>query len=491
MRSASGLAGVLICCSLAQAAPEESFPYTAYVRADDVYVRSGPGRNYYPTDKLAKHDAVEVWRHDPGGWLAIRPPEGSFSWVSTRYLRPIGDGLGVITGERVVSRVGSGFSEVRDVIQVRLGKGEKVVIVDERETAGDRWYKIAPPAGEFRWISAQFVSRQPPHNGVSRPLRGRKLSAHDRPATAGRRRVEPRRDEAIVLARDAAAAAEPEARVAEVEPAVYWEDASEPASVAEEYDERERRTAFDERQGSGRRRKSDVEPVQYAVEHDGVSRRRSRRFESRRSDYVASRAPSRIDSDPRRRDIDFAAELADIELRISQMVAEEPTVWSFARIRDRLELLLDEAPTAIERGRVRNVLNRLATFEDIRERYAYVADVMAQTDRRNAALGSPGGTRLPIGSRTNKPAVPTAARLASTASFDGKGILKPVISKRTDAPRFALVDDLGDVTSFVTPAPGVNLQPYVGRHVGLVGTRGYMPDLRKPHVMAKRVTVLR
>ena len=54
---------VAVCwCSLAvsPASGEKTFPYKAYVSADDVYVRSGPGRNYYPTSKLRTGDRVEV-----------------------------------------------------------------------------------------------------------------------------------------------------------------------------------------------------------------------------------------------------------------------------------------------------------------------------------------------------------------------------------------------------------------------------------------------
>ena len=55
-----------------------SFPTWPTSTPADVYVRSGPGRNYYPTDKLDKGEKVEVYRHDPGGWYAIRPPRNSF-----------------------------------------------------------------------------------------------------------------------------------------------------------------------------------------------------------------------------------------------------------------------------------------------------------------------------------------------------------------------------------------------------------------------------
>ena len=52
------------------------FPYEAVVDSDNVLVRSGPGRRYYPTGRLAASDRVVVHRHDPGGWCMIAPPEG-------------------------------------------------------------------------------------------------------------------------------------------------------------------------------------------------------------------------------------------------------------------------------------------------------------------------------------------------------------------------------------------------------------------------------
>ena len=61
---------------------EQQFPYTGYINAADVYLRSGPGENYYPVSKLDRGQAVEIYRHDPGGWYAIRPTEKCFSWVS-------------------------------------------------------------------------------------------------------------------------------------------------------------------------------------------------------------------------------------------------------------------------------------------------------------------------------------------------------------------------------------------------------------------------
>ena len=83
------------------AAGGQTLPYKAFVTAEDVYVRSGPGQNYYPTDKLKRGRAVEVYRHDPGGWCAIRPVKRSFTWVSGRFLHPTGDNLAVVTDDGV------------------------------------------------------------------------------------------------------------------------------------------------------------------------------------------------------------------------------------------------------------------------------------------------------------------------------------------------------------------------------------------------------
>ena len=156
------------------AAAEPGFPYKAYVTADDVYVRSGPGDNYYPTDKLKAGTEVEVYRHDPGGWYAIRPPKDSFSWISSRHLQLEGHNLATVTDERVAARVGSRLVDSRDVIQVRLHKGERVEVLEPRRNARDgdsaaaSWCKIAPPSGEFRWVSGRFVDPDYQRDGLRR-----------------------------------------------------------------------------------------------------------------------------------------------------------------------------------------------------------------------------------------------------------------------------------------------------------------------------------
>ncbi len=367
----------------------ETFPYKTFVAADDVHVRSGPGQNYYPTDKLRRGQEVEVYRHDPGGWCAIRPVESSFTWVSGRYLKPTEDNLAVVTEEGVSARVGSRFSDIRDVIQVRLQKGELVEVIDAPPRGSgwgeNVWFKIAPPSGEFRWVSAKYLDAEYPRDGI------RNSAAQ---SGAGRRR-------------------------ADAETADAPEGSSAPRIPAEAM--------------AGAR---SLSPEQ------------------------------------------FEAELQRIELELSMMVVEEPAGWSFDALRDRTNLLLDAAQTAVERGCARHLANKIARFDDIKQRQDAVLATRYERDRPATAP------------QTTDAGANTVAGIQVDGRFDGVGQLTQVESAKLGSPRYALMGESGDVRCYVTPAPGVNLRDYVGRKVGVVGTRGYMPEQHASHIMARRVTSL-
>lgn len=367
-----------VCSAVAAAtAAEQQFPYKAYINTDEVYVRSGPGQNYYPTDKLRVGQEVEVYRHDPGGWYAIRPVDGSYSWINTRFVEPKGDGLATIGSEDVAARVGSRFSDVRDVIQVRLHHGEVVALLDEKEVrrGTNPWCKIAPPAGEFRWVSGKYVDAEYPHDGL------RKTESDHRP---------------------------------------HHHDADQPPPPP---------------------------PAAAAV---------------------ARLSPT-----------DFKNEVDAIDLELGVMLAEEPSVWSFDSARRRTELLLEQADTAVERGHARVLLNKIDRFAGIKDRYDSVNAVREETARANRLLAGV--------DRTARAELPPPDNLGR---FDGTGRLTEVVSAKPGGPRYALVDDHGQVRCYVTPAPGVNLRYYVGQRVGISGTRGYIPEQRAQHLMARHISPL-
>jgi SH3-like domain-containing protein len=420
------LAAILAVPAVAQAAAPE-YPYTAYVASDGVTLRSGPGSQYYPCDRLSAGAPVEVYRHDPGGWCAIRPPEGSFSWIAGRYLRLTEPGLAVVEQSRVPARVGTRFSSVRDVIQVRLNVGESVEIVGESEIergeSRPEWFKVAPPAGEFRWIHADFLTTSPPEGVRSAPRhahssRGVSLASSEQPAAEQPAGEQPPAQEAPAQEPPPAPAADNNFAPAAAAPAAAPEPL--PATAAD----------------SAPAELADPEPIDADVN-------------------LSQAEPG-------------AASLDHAELDLSIMVAEDASRWRLAPLRREVERVIEDSPSPAVRGRARAFLSKLGRFEAIQTRHF-------------ALLGTPAPSATDA-------AAPAAA--GKSSPFDGQGRLTPVVSRKAGAPQFALLNASGEVACFVTAAPGANLRPYLGKQIGITGIRGYMPELKVRHVTARRITVL-
>lgn len=143
------------------AAPQmPQFPYVAEIVGNDVYVRSGPGTAYYHCVKLNAPQRVTIVGSTHGGWLQILPPAGSFSWVSKQYVKvdAAAPKTGIITGDAVRIWAGSDFMEPMrsSSLQTKLNMNAKVEIIGDPAGEGD-YYKIAPPAGAYLWISSEFI----------------------------------------------------------------------------------------------------------------------------------------------------------------------------------------------------------------------------------------------------------------------------------------------------------------------------------------------
>lgn len=400
------------------AVAQQAFPYKAYIAANDTYVRSGPGESFYPTGKLNAGAQVEVYRHDQGGWYAIRPPEGSFSWIGSRYLRPAGDGVAEVTGERVAVRVGTELSDPSDdVVQVRVRRGETVELLKTQPTGSRRraaWRKIAPPSGEFRWVHGSDVDVKPSQDSTA------KTAKEFAPVAETAKPAEP-------------PGAAPVAKAA-------WTPA--PANTTP----------------------STPSPVAAA------------------SSPAASAAPGQ-QAPPaaarQRTSQEIQKELDEINSELSLMLAEEPAVWDCDALGRRARTLLDQAQTAVDRGHARMLVNRITQAEDVKRRFL-------ATNSAAPAAGYKSRMAADSGRTGNSPGVPPG----SAERFDGVGRLTRVQSARLGSPRYALVDEQGNVKAYVSPAPGVNVHSYLGRHVGVSGVRGYIAEQNAEHLTARQFTVL-
>jgi predicted DNA-binding protein YlxM (UPF0122 family) len=91
-------------------------------------------------------------------WSRIVPPEGSFSWISARYIDvdPGDPTVGYVTGDQVRVYAGSEYRKPLHsmTLQGKLNKDDKVKLLGEQV---DDYCKIAPPPFAYLWVSTNFT----------------------------------------------------------------------------------------------------------------------------------------------------------------------------------------------------------------------------------------------------------------------------------------------------------------------------------------------
>ncbi len=149
---------------LAGSAFAQTYPADAVILSPEVEVRSGPSKNFYATSKLRQNERVTVLREskEAPGWLEIKPPPLSFSWISAKSVKQIDATHGfvdcdparpvqILPGSRVVDQPPNRES-------MKLTAGTVVVIVDRPlSIQGETWLPIQPHPSEVRYIPAEAV----------------------------------------------------------------------------------------------------------------------------------------------------------------------------------------------------------------------------------------------------------------------------------------------------------------------------------------------
>jgi hypothetical protein len=440
----------------APADAEPTLPITVPVAASHTYLRCGPGDDFYPTERLVAGAEVEVWSIDESGYCAVRPVRGSFSWVLARDVQressadvaavADGGGRGVIVTDAAVARVGSQLNDLRHVTQVALEAGERVTIIAsvriaEGRHAGD-WLKIEPPSGEFRWARGEDLALP----AALAPVPA--SSAADATGGAGLAAA----SGALEAIRDAGTA---------VTQAVAEFDAAP----------------------------SDQAPVAPAEAPSGMTRLLSGWLPRGTNvfDRAAPMPPPAVSAGAAAASGD---ELADIDLALSLAVTGATESWNLEPLRERLRLASTRATSQSDRTRAQAIDARLSRFETIQGRQKSIA-AAPTPDAEPLRLGGMWSSLSALGSRPVRPGVMPGGRPAGGQptwtppdQMETTGRLATVISRRPDAPRWAVVDDSNNVLAFVTPSPGVNLGPLVGQQVSVRGSRGYMPEYKRPYLVA-------
>ncbi len=168
---------VLLLCAVASSAGSDGHVVQAggagpapadvrVVKVDGALVRSGASDKFYPTNRLERGDAVEVVGEVDGGWLKIKPPAGSYSWINTHFLEHITleqpNHVVTLQGANVPVYIGTALVDDHrpTVVGARLEPGAQVTNIGPMKRDADgTWMKIEPPPTEHRYIRASDVER--------------------------------------------------------------------------------------------------------------------------------------------------------------------------------------------------------------------------------------------------------------------------------------------------------------------------------------------
>ncbi len=530
------LAACLTTAALSRA--ETKFPYSVTVPIGGVTLRSGPGSGFYATDRLAAGTQIEIYREERDGWLAVRPPPDSYSLVERRQLKA-GDepGVAVVVAEDALSCVGSRVESVPDYVsQVRLRKGEAVELLDPwdeaaaAESKAGAWCRIAPPAGEFRWVQANSLKRDASSQCAAniRPEATTAVGTAETPspATSPKTSFEadgwrtrpadvvatpPRSTAPAVPAADPPAAPATDAKQASplAEAKQGWTATSASSATAKSDETHQVDTA----NASPKALPKKPIPSQIRVPVDGE--KLTGRLASNPPAATGTNPPPLAPETPEA-PISLISEplspapatavppvpapavdrwtsrtppprqsVEELEVDLAMMVARDAGTWRLAELRQRVDANLLRFETTAERVQARRLLERIGEFEQLQSRMAQ-ASPQTTPPVPTTASSPPAAASAPAAAAPAE----TTATAAADVKYDGSGWLVPVHSATGAAPPFALLDAQGEVLGYVSPTPGLNLQRYVRKQVGIFGLRGYVPTLNKPHVTAERVVDL-
>ena len=469
-------------------AEEEQFPYIAFVEHSEAPVRSGPERDFYETDRLVRGSKVEVYRHDNGDWCAVRPPAGSFSWVAANHVELTENpSLARVVTTPVKTRVGSRFNDIHDVEYISLREGEILEILGRetlREASGAEpreWLKVAPPAGEFRWIHKRYLSSQPPlpHETTALPDEDAPTAslASDQPTVQpGMVPTYPLTEPAVSIPAehpDESAAGESAAKVAFKE--IPWQElpADDARGTANEVDQ----------QTNGQ--------VQTATWH-------------------AAGDPGTLLTAPEPRS--FRERSGELNLMLSQAVLGDIDDWQLADIAMQTRALVAQAESPGQRDEAEALLSKVVEFQRLQSRHrqllrdnlqeptlsepSLLVDISADAALSSAPpqmphrISSPTVRTASAENVTDDDIDPAEALAVGSSIFDATGHLISVITRRKGMPKFALTDDKGRILRFVSAQDGVNLSHFANQKVGIIGKPGYLREFRKPLVTARRIVTL-
>ena len=471
--------------------PNTEFPYTAIAGPDGALVRCAPGEEFYGTTQLRPGQSVEVWRHDPGGWVAIRPPEDSFSLVRANQAGFHSENVAIVTEANAKSWVGTRLGEVEAPMwQVKLKLDEKLAVLGEIEIEGEIvWLQIAPPAGEFRWVhqsQLEPVPENPQTRAQTRQMRANDIVGSSSPKNQEMGAVQNiRTADFSTTQSDRSPRRQPQTDNDVPENSSKW-----PVSQVRY-----------QQQASRINKKRNTESVSSESFSSGwkpAKRKMSRLLDKREletaDNYVRTAEKSgdafktnwdgldqatttttttSTDHAVVNANHDLPAKsVVDLELQLSKQVVNDPSIWNLQPLADAAARYSLSITDPGEKAQCEKLIQRIRQFQVTQSKHQ-----VAHHNRTNSKL-------------TNQYTI-AATEPQLAGQYDATGFLSELVRDGgLSAPAYVLQDHTGKITHHVTAAPGLNLRRYLKQEIGLIGQRGYNAQLKLDHVNVDRVIVL-
>ena len=495
------------------------FPYQAFVLHDAAEVHSGPGAVHYTTQILSQGSAVEVYRHDPGGWCQIRPVEGSFSLVPESTLEIIGDGVGRVKANNTKAWVGTTAGPVsKPLWQVKLQADERVEVLGEvnwphPEGHSTLWFQIAPPSGEFRWIRMSDIQLPAGASPTARNVTSRNsVERNDQSTTRPNdvpKPVQLPATQAPKLDRQISTAAEvfessnqiqqaglqttysddsnlnirqstpsnngwrQSTRAISKPPAAYNEDQS---SFEDEFSQRSLQATLNDRKSDQYEPSNQRQSFDRFASADVSAPNLAREFDSMRRTNPLNQFDSALGNsnpNPQLRTSSYQS-IDDLEIRLSTEMVKDPADWRMDELDFAAKAFLQSASNPNDRLRAEKFLRKIASCKQIQSGYSGSGAAASRSFPNNQAIGTGVNGDVQLG-----------------ATYDAHGWLTELVRNGgSSQSSYALQDANGKITHHISPAPGMNLHRYLKKRVGIIGQRGYHSQLKLDHVTAHRIIEL-
>ncbi|MDR0390825.1 MAG: SH3 domain-containing protein [Planctomycetaceae bacterium] len=512
-----------------------SSPVVGSIIVQKTEVRSGPDMLFYPTSELKFGDQVEIY-FETNNWCAIRPPAGSFSWVSARYVSLGTGNIGVVLTAGLASLIGSELTGACDTIQVKLKRGEKILILGKKETpenlASPVWFKISPPSGEYRWIPRAAIDPNFRYdNSYSQSKNKIKTAEYV---------IQPSnlQDYKLVLYDES------EPKITTATPATNQEPPPLllPPSEQEEVTSPKNRTKNESRKNSTGKTVGTINHAANNAAKNIVSNSANTniisvtkntprlQFDNVDESSGSVNVVTRVANVAKRNyvgrglgdvDLNFQRIFDELQSETVAALTGQTDDWVFVTLIEEANRLYESAQTDTEMEKVYHIIESLkrgrAVRQDIAARRQNKNTVNNQTAttiptinpidyQPNSPITTAGfapivrlseKTPLPTNTTNNNNNNPntTTVTLDNTQNqFDvsGKlGMFKPLPLKH---PPFAVVDDDGQIICLLTPESGIDLRQYVGKLVGVNGIRGiYRKSGQQDsqHITVKTIAIIK